>query len=81
MRGRSGGGKELEEDESATESERRRYGTARKAPADERYDGGTRARWRSGASKDNDVKHEDHRYRIGLASGTKDIPANDPVRD
>lgn len=30
-------------------------------------------RWRSGASKDNDVKHEDHRYRIGLASGTKDI--------
>jgi len=31
------------------------------------------SRWRSGASKDNDVKHEDHRYRIGLASGTKDI--------
>lgn len=30
-------------------------------------------RWRSGASKDNDVKHEDHRYQIGLASGTKDI--------
>lgn len=30
-------------------------------------------RWRSAASKDNDVKHEDHRYRIGLANGTKDI--------
>lgn len=32
-----------------------------------------RPRWRSAASKDNDVKHEDHRYRIGLANGTKDI--------
>jgi len=31
------------------------------------------SRWRFGASKDNDVKHEDHRYRIGLANGTKDI--------
>jgi len=31
------------------------------------------SRWRSAASKDNDVKHEDHRYRIGLANGTKDI--------
>lgn len=30
-------------------------------------------RWRSAASKDNDVKYEDHRYRIGLANGTKDI--------